>query len=136
MIITLIFITMLILGIALGALIYKDWAPEWFDWGSFALALVGVAGTIGCVILIIVNLCYVNIDYEDKVAERQMLEYRIENYEDAVGNELLYDDIVEFNKDLRHTKRFYNSPWTNWFNNWKVAEIDYIGIEELNQKGE
>lgn len=71
------------------------------------------------------------MDYQNKLHERDMLEYRIEHMEENItGNEMLYNDIVDFNNDLRTTKRWANSPWTNWFNNQKIADnIDYIELE-------
>jgi hypothetical protein len=59
-----------------------------------------------------------------------MLEYRIEHIEENItGNEMLYNDIVEFNNELRSTKKWANNPWTNWFYNQDIATIDYIEIE-------
>lgn len=136
MIITLIFILMLILSIVLSVIYFKDWVPVWFDDASFFFGIIGSIGTVICVVGILVNVAFVNIDYEDKLKEREMLEYRIENYENAVGNELLYADIVEFNEEVRHAKRYSDNPWTSWFSNWKIAEIDCIDVKNLNLKGE
>ena len=73
-----------------------------------------------------------DITYQDKLHEKEMLEYRIENMnENIVGNEMLYNDIVEFNNGLRHAKKWAYNPWTNWFNNAKIASIDYIEIPGL-----
>lgn len=137
MIVTLIFITMLIIGIAL-CLTYcnSKWAPGWFDSAGITCLIIGTAGTILSLAIILGNIAVVDINYDKKLAERQMLEYRIEHYENTVGNELLYSDILKFNNDLRGTKRFANSPWLSWFNNWKIAELDYISVEEIHQKGE
>lgn len=136
MILTLIFITMLILGIA-GLVVYDrcNWAPELFDLAGLPLTIVGGMMTGISIILIVVNLAVLNIDYDNKLAERQMLEYRIENYENAVGNELIYADVLEFNNDLRTTKRYADSPWTSWYHNWKIADIDYVDITKIEQKG-
>jgi hypothetical protein len=49
--------------------------------------------------------------------------------ENITGNEMLYNDIVAFNNELRNVKKWANNPWTNWFNNQDIASIDYI---ELN----
>ena len=48
--------------------------------------------------------------------------------ENITGNEMLYNDIVEFNNELRSVKKWVSNPWTNWFNNQKVASIDYVEI--------
>lgn len=97
----------------------------------------GVIGTfIGGVMLgisiLAISITQINreIDYQNKSYERDMLEYRIENMEeDIVGNEMLYNDIVEFNNELRSVKKWANNPWTNWFNNADIATIDYIELE-------
>ena len=69
-------------------------------------------------------------DYQNMLYEREVLEYRIEHVEDnIVGNEMLYNDIIEFNNELRIEKRFVNNPWTNWFYNQDIAEIDYVELE-------
>lgn len=91
--------------------------------------LVGITALI--VSLAIIGKVQINrdIDYQNKLYERTTLEYRIEN-EDAhtTGNELLYRDIVEFNNDLRTTKKWANNPWVSWFWNGDIATIDYIEI--------
>ena len=71
-----------------------------------------------------------DVDYQNTLAEKQMLEYRINKQEDIVGNELLYSQIVAFNNDLRSTKKWANNIWTNWFYNQDIAnKIDYIVVE-------
>lgn len=70
-----------------------------------------------------------DIEYQNTYYHRATLEYRLENIEkNNVGNEYLYNDIVEFNNSLRSTKKWANNPWTNWFNNQKIAELDYIEL--------
>lgn len=67
--------------------------------------------------------------YEDMVEQREILEYRLEN-EDATlnGNNELYNDILDFNKDLRKHKTYSDSIWIGWFYNQKIQEIDYIDL--------
>lgn len=66
------------------------------------------------------------VDYQNTLTQREMLEYRIEKSEEIVGNEMLYSQIVEFNNDLRKTKTYADSMWLNWFANKKISTIDYI----------
>ena len=61
-----------------------------------------------------------------------MLEYRLENDGLGIGNELLYNDIVEFNKELKDAKYYANNLWTNWFVNNEIAKIDYIEVKGNN----
>jgi hypothetical protein len=48
--------------------------------------------------------------------------------ENITGNEMLYNDIVEFNNKLRAEKKWAFNPWTDWFNNKDIASIDYIEL--------
>jgi hypothetical protein len=71
-------------------------------------------------------------DYQQAVYERQVIEYRLENKDDnIVGNELLYKDIVEFNNNLRQHKRYADSFWIGIFHNDKIATIEYIEIDGI-----
>ena len=72
-----------------------------------------------------------DIDYQSALYEKEVIEYRIDNMSDnVVGNEMLYNDVVEFNNELRRTKKLANNPLVSWFYNQKIASIDYIKIGE------
>ena len=92
-----------------------------------------IAGSIClllCIMATLFTIVNYDIDYQNKLYEKEMLEYRIEQIdEDITGNEMLYNDIVEFNNDLRHTKKWANNLWTNWFYNQKIASIDYVELD-------
>ena len=128
MIITLIAVSLVVIGIV-GIIIdcntYKDF-PAGIYMPSF---VIGIAALIVSLVVICKVQANRDIDYQNKLYERTTLEYRIEN-EDAhtTGNELLYRDIVEFNNDLRMTKKWAKNPWVNWFWNGDIATIDYIEI--------
>lgn len=133
MIFTLLAIFILIIGIAF-LIIYDKWLC-WKD----SLAIIGVTcviiGAICSVVfagMAIGTKVNSDVDYENKLAEKQMIEYRIEQGEEIAGNELLYTQIVEFNNSLRKTKKWSSNPWTSWFYNAKIAELDYIEIKEVN----
>lgn len=84
----------------------------------------------GCIIGVQVEK---DVDYQNMLYRKEILEYRIEHMEDNVtGNEMLYNDIVEFNNELRGIKKWASNPWTNWFNNGRIATIDYIELKGLN----
>ena len=94
------------------------------------LTLIGIFAEIICVAGIIMNRIGYDIDYQNASYEREMLEYRLDHREDDFpGNEMLYDDIVNFNNKLRSQKKWANNPWTNWFNNEKIAALDYIELD-------
>jgi hypothetical protein len=131
MIITLSAFAVFIAGIV-GCAIYDRMIrkSDWLWITSILLALVGFIISMFLVFAIIAVNANKDIDYQNMLYEREMIEYRIDHMnENIVGNEMLYDDIVEFNNELRSIKKFANSPWTNWFNNEDIATIDYI---ELN----
>lgn len=127
MIITILCIVLLIIGIMLDAKVCNIYL-ECLD-----AILIICSGTVlfTCIILILIEQIGKDVDYQNKLYEREVLEYRIENMDDnIVGNEMLYNDIVEFNNSLRSTKKWANNPWTNWFNNRDIATIKYIEIEK------
>ena len=130
MIITILSIVLLIIGVVL----MKNGSDE----HSGLKEALGFILTFVNAIILLTNICFIlgvqinkDIDYQNKLYEREMLEYRIENTDKNItGNEMLYNDIVEFNNSLRRTKKWSNSLWTNWFNNADIAAIDYIEIEK------
>ena len=64
-------------------------------------------------------------EYQSALMQRQSLEYRL-SQDDLKGNELLYQDINEFNTMLQEEKYYASNLWVNVFYNWKIAELDYI----------
>lgn len=134
MIITLIGLGLLVVGIALAIINnkvrFKSWkAKDNIGLLKFICFLVGGTTVFCASILILINITNYDVEYQNTLHEKEMLEYRIEHMEENItGNEMLYNDIVEFNNELRNTKKWANNPWTNWFNNEKIASIDYIEI--------
>lgn len=87
------------------------------------LACLSISGVIiGCVQL------PAESDLRKAKYEKQVLEYRLET-NDLEGNELLYSDILDFNKSL-YTKKYYAHKFmTGWFVNGQIADsVDYISI--------
>lgn len=132
MIVTLIGVGLICIGFILGKIAEdKEWrvADRLEDFQLIA-NILGWIITIFSVCAILLNVVFMRYDYERKSYEREMFEYRIEHLsEDTVGNEMLYNDIVEFNNSLRWVKRTANSPWISWFSNHKVAGLDYVGLD-------
>lgn len=130
MIIIILSIAVLIGGIILHKNRYSYY-NDMVEFLSMMMTTTGVVTLIVCSIFILLVQVNKDIDYQDALYTKEMLEYRIENMdEDIVGNEMLYNDIVAFNNSLRSTKKWANNPWTNWFNNEDIATIDYIEIEK------
>lgn len=136
MIITLVFIGMIIVGAIL--LKIKESKRRELSYSvrdiietiGIAFVVIGILCSIFTSAFIMTNVITYDVSYQNVMHEREMLEYRIEHMEENItGNEMLYNDIVKFNNELRETKKWANNPWTNWFNNEDIASLDYI---ELN----
>lgn len=128
MLLTIISVLLIILGIKL--------IVKYNKLGSI-LFLVGCIGTFLCVLCIMCAQISKQALYEKEVMRRDTLEYRLEHRDnEQVGNEMLYSDILEFNQDLYSVKKWSRNPWVNWFWNDKIAELDYIDIDEENTKPE
>ena len=126
----LIAIVLLIVGIFLMKYSGKGWDRDWaFFVGIVLVMLMSLFVIIGglCVADTQINK---EVTYQNKLHEKEMLEYRIDNMEEnVVGNEMLYNDIVEFNNELRDVKKWANNPLVNWFYVKDVATIDYVEID-------
>jgi hypothetical protein len=132
MIITLIGVVLLGAGFILGKVAKgKAWhIADRLENCQIAANIVGWLITFISVCLIVLNVITMQYSYESKLHERDMLEYRIEYLsDDIIGNEMLYNDVVEFNNHLRWVKRTANNPWTSWFSNHRVAELDYVELD-------
>lgn len=134
MIITLIGLALLVIGI-ISAIVrakvhFKSWEVyEMIEWIQFPALFIGSIITIVSIVIILINVSFYDVEYQNMIHTRDMLEYRIEHMEENItGNEMLYNDIVEFNNVLRAEKKWANNPWTNWFNNQDIASIDYIEL--------
>lgn len=133
MIVTLIGFALIVAGIIFVVISKKthNWdTKEWTNFVGWLLVVPGIAFSLLTVGFIIGNATTCELNYQNVMHEKEMLEYRIEHMEENItGNEMLYNDIVAFNNELRNVKKWANNPWTNWFNNQDIASIDYI---ELN----
>lgn len=127
MLIVILSIVLLILGIVLILVGYnKD--------KDYSSIIVGIFTVISGIAFIII-MCCIQIPkerkYQEALYEKEVIEYRIEHQDDnIVGNELLYNDIVEFNNMLRKSKLYSNNIWINWFANDKIAKIEYIDYKK------
>lgn len=126
-------VVLLIIGFILVGLANRkhfDWSDAFYGILGLFMSILSVFGVVITVVLSLVNQIPKQKDYETALYERQVIEYRLENKsENVVGNELLYEDIVEYNNTLRSHKRYHDNFWLNWFYNDKIATIEYIEIE-------
>ena len=116
-----------LMALVIGMVLYENMYDDVLPFVSIA---IGAFGTALCGLFLLINLMVVDMNYQNKLEEKAMLEYRIQKGEEIAGNELLYSQVVKFNNDLRTTKILSKNPWVNCFNNWKIAEIDYIEIDK------
>lgn len=132
------FVLLFIIFIVVGYIMFAIKNKFNFSWQvdnileniGIILILIGIFAEIICASGIIINRLGYDIDYQNASYEREVLEYRLDHREDGFpGNEMLYSDIVNFNNKLRSQKKWANNPWTNWFNNEKIAALDYIEFD-------
>lgn len=137
MILTLMFIGLLAIGVIV--LVVNNEFKFEFSWKIRDILFnVGIlCVTIGLLFSVILggfalgNAAYYDLDYQNALYKREVIEYRLDHMEENItGNEMLYNNIVEFNNMLRSQKKWANNPWTNWFNNEKIAELDYIELSD------
>lgn len=135
MIITLIGLGLLVVGIILAIIHEKKHFRKYntkekiAGLGIGAIFIGGIV-TFCSIIFVFINVTNYDVEYQNTLHTREMLEYRIEHYgRKHYWNEMLYNDIVEFNNELRNTKKWALNPWTDWFDNQDVASIDYIELD-------
>ena len=119
------FVVSIIISVA-GTKHYNDGASIL---GGCSAIVFGCAFIVATVIALTVQIPK-NKNYEQSVYEKSVIEYRLEHQQDnVVGNELLYNDIVSYNNHLRAHKRYSDNFMLNLFYNDKIATIEYISIE-------
>ena len=126
MIITIACVLLLIVGFLI-LFTQKD-----FDTQSLGAILAVIGGFLSslCFTTIVSTQMKADLEYQNMLHQKEMIEYRIERMdENVVGNEMLFNDIVEFNNELRAAKKYVNNPFVNWFQVSEIATIDYIELK-------
>lgn len=109
---------------------HSDYCPFWVFGTGIISIFAGIFGILAAGICLISVQTNKDVSYQNALYEKEVLEYRLESVEENnIGNELLYNDIVKFNNELRVTKKWANNPWVNWFYNQDIATIDYIDLK-------
>lgn len=107
-------------------LIAEVWALVGIMTATIGLILTLVLGAYAVVVAVKVGI---GTEYQNAVFERETIVYRLDKEsENIVGNELLYNDIVEFNNKLRSAKNGAGNFWINWYYNKDIATIEYIEL--------
>lgn len=127
-------ITLIAIGIVISAVACFIIADKTYSDFAFGMGITLTVIALFAVLFVGAGIIDVqangDIYYQNKLHEREILEYRIERIEENItGNEMLYNDIIEFNNELRSVKKWSNSYWTNWFYNQDIATIDYIELD-------
>lgn len=131
MIISILAIISFIATIVCWYIVNKDYSSENFYATTILLTIFTIFFVVFVGACIAETEINEDIKYESALYEKEVIEYRIDNMSDnMVGNEMLYNDVVEFNNELRRIKKWANNPWVNLFYNQKIASIDYIEIGE------
>ena len=103
-----------------------------FSWlGTFVAAFM--------LVFIILNNATGNIQYEKTMAEREVIEYQLENQtfvnDNFVGTNELFTQIGEFNGEVKAKQMYHNNPWTSWFYSGAWDKIELIDISQYNIQG-
>lgn len=120
------------LCVALGIVFIIIGMKKYNDLDFVGIVLTVIFGFAFLICLMITVVSQTTADLQcGKLQERKnAIEYRLEqidaNDQNIMINGGIYDDIVEYNNDVRKHKTFRNSFWTNWFVSKGLDEFDYI----------
>ena len=129
-----------VLVIAFGFFcLWRSKKSSWYDdnwaFGAILSWIIGGVLTIIAIVSIIVAVAQNDIVTEDLIAQREAIEYRLEQCDEDANvmiNGGVYEDLVEYNAEVRRHKRWTHDPWVGWFYSDGPAELEYI---ELPNKG-
>lgn len=131
MIITIITITVFIIGIIIHILYSKLTLPEVFGYISLAMILLSIFSSVPCTLGLLIGHTYLGQSEVIEMEEKRIAIVSAMNDDTPVTvKNQLYSDIAEYNSKLRNAKHWANSPWTNWFYPQEWNELDYIKEEE------
>ena len=93
---------------------------------NFICVIFAMVAIVISLAMIIKANVFAEASFADKVYEKHSIEY---GYEAFAYPELAEVKGEKFNAELEAYKRLANSPWTNWFCNDYIADMDYIDLE-------
>jgi hypothetical protein len=119
-----------IIGLILALIFKESWRYDTLEtMGQVAMFVSGISILV-CGLVCLAMLGTAETDYQNMVDKRDAIEYRleqIENGENLLVNGGVYDDIIEYNAEVRKYKAYGSSNfWTNWFNPAPIDKLDYI----------
>jgi hypothetical protein len=123
-------------------LVFRETLGDKFYWDDDAAAVAGIliTGIFGFAVVVmsgvfIATAARSNYDYEVLEAQRVSLELRLEKTENAPEDSIveinsLYNDIYEYNMEVKSYKTWGNNPWTCWFYSRKCTEdLKYVELK-------
>ena len=129
----------LIVGIILCFVVAGFCIKRWDDWADLVGIIFTALGAIGVIALIILTVAIIAVHANPEgqlaayQAEKEMLEYRLDQKEylndNNVGMTELMEDITEYNSNLTEAQHGLNNPWVNWFYADYVNELTPIILD-------
>ena len=110
---------------------YDDWCDDGWLFGALVSWVIGGVCVIIAIAAIISAAAQDGIVTENLIAQREAIEYRLEQCEEDTNvmiNGGVYDDLVEYNAEVRRHKRWTHDPWVGWFYSDSPAELEYIKL--------
>lgn len=122
-------IILLVIGLLLNKYAHSF---EWAERGGYMIIFGFLASLMIGTLILTVRLTR-EMNYQDALYEKKMIEYRIEHKEEnLISKENLYQDIVDYNNKLRREKYWSNNFWVGAMWNDKIAIIDFIELEGID----
>lgn len=129
--ILIVFIILLVIGIILCK------KGEMFSFSKeigFGLGIIGAIGIIVCALLVFLIQIAGNYDKRIKLEEQYNAIQRIMNDDNFRNGDVrvknqVYNDIAEYNADVRTNKHYRDNIWTNWYICRCYDDFDVIELE-------
>ncbi len=120
-------IVLFIISAFLMKYLHNNEYNEMVQFANFVLMTVVLIVIICASVKIYRENVLVELSYTAKVYEKIDIQC---DYYDVIYPELAKFKKEKFNAELQVYKRLAESPWTNWFCNKLIADMDYIILEE------
>lgn len=135
MILTILFIVAAVLGLIFIPICDKKW------WDFTIPVLMMVIGIFGCLVCGALIPCErtkkaYNSYYKEWNRKHLGLEARIEAWNKGGEDPYLWDDVKDFNNDLKDAQYWANNYWTNWMNEQACNEFETFDIPEYKRSNE
>lgn len=110
---------------------HKYWQKETLYISDTIIMILGIM--LFAVIMIICIALIFTIYFQTIPAYDLLKEYKtdlVKSLESVEGNNknVLYNDILDYNTQVRKFQYYHNNPWTSWFINDKANNLELINI--------